>query len=92
MLERTFIADSYSCIKGRGTHYAIDRLEQHIRQVSENWKQPCYVLKLDIKGYFMHINRNLLLMIVMRQLKKLSRRRVEKTVVIGGVTLWILIF
>lgn len=78
MLERTFIADSYSCIKGRGTHYAIDRLEQHIRQVSENWKQPCYVLKLDIKGYFMHINRNLLLMIVMRQLKKLSRRRVEK--------------
>lgn len=48
MLERTFIADSYSCIKGRGTHYGINRLEHHICQVSENWKQPCYVLKMDI--------------------------------------------
>ena len=25
MFERTFIADSYSCIEGRGTHYGVDR-------------------------------------------------------------------
>lgn len=28
--ERTFIADSYSCIKDRGTHYGIGRLRHHI--------------------------------------------------------------
>lgn len=78
MLERTFIADSYSCIKGRGTHYGIDRLAQHIRQVSENWHLPCYVLKMDIKGYFMHINRERLLQITLHQLRHLAPRRMSK--------------
>ncbi|MBR4830069.1 MAG: RNA-directed DNA polymerase [Muribaculaceae bacterium] len=78
MLERTFIADSYSCIKGRGTHYGIDRLAHHIRQVSENWQSPCYVLKMDIKGYFMHINRARLLQITLRQLRRLSQRCISK--------------
>ncbi|MGM9621427.1 MAG: RNA-directed DNA polymerase, partial [Bacteroidaceae bacterium] len=48
MLERTFIADSYSCIKNRGTHYGIDCLEEHIRKESQNYTLPCYVLKMDI--------------------------------------------
>ena len=57
LFERTFIADSYSCIKGRGTHYGIDRIRQHIREASLNWQEPCYSMSLDIRGYFMHINR-----------------------------------
>lgn len=55
--ERTFIADTYSCIEGRGSHYGINRLEHHIRSVSLNYTRPCYVLKLDIRGYFMGIHR-----------------------------------
>ena len=47
------------------------------RQVSENWQSPCYVLKMDIKGYFMHINRERLLQITLRQLRRLSRRRIS---------------
>ena len=46
MLERTFIADTYSCIRKRGTHYGISRLERHIRRESRNYTMPCYVLKL----------------------------------------------
>lgn len=61
IFERTFIADSYSCIGGKGTHYGIERLKHHIRSCSQNWSRPCYILKLDIKGYFMHINRRILL-------------------------------
>lgn len=30
MFERTFIHDTYSCIKKRGTHFGIHRLEKHI--------------------------------------------------------------
>lgn len=56
-----FIEDSYSCIKGRGTHYGIERLKHHIRSESRNYSRSCYVLKLDIVGYFMHINRGILL-------------------------------
>lgn len=60
LFERFFIADSYSCINGRGTHYGIKRLEHHIRSESQDYQRDCYVLKLDIRGYFMHINRVLL--------------------------------
>lgn len=68
LFERTFITDSYSCIKGRGTHWGIKRLEHHIRAVSQNYTRPCYVMKLDIKGYFMHIRRERLLQICLHTL------------------------
>lgn len=51
LFERTFIQDSYSCIKGRGTHFGIHRLRQHILQESRNYTRNCYVLKMDIRGY-----------------------------------------
>ena len=52
-----FIRDSYSCIPERGTHDGILRLEESIRSVSCNYSRPCFILKLDIEGYFMHIDR-----------------------------------
>ncbi len=57
MLERTFIYDTYSCIKNRGTHFGIDRLQHHINACSENDKKEVYIMKMDISGYFMHIDR-----------------------------------
>lgn len=80
MLERNFIADSYSCIKRRGTHYGIKRLEGHIRQESQNYTETCHVLKMDIKGYFMHINRSRLLKITLTQLRKMASHKVSKTI------------
>ena len=77
--ERTFIADSYSCIEGRGTHYGIARIRQHIRQASLNWSQPCYAMSLDIRGYFMHINREKLLKIATDSLRKMSTHLVGLT-------------
>lgn len=79
LFERTFIADSYSCIEGRGTHYGIDRLRQHIRQASLNWSQPCYAMNLDIRGYFMHINRAKLLSLSTSTLRKMNTHKVGMT-------------
>ena len=76
MFERTFIADTYSCIEGRGTHYGIDRLRQHIRQASLNWTQPCYAMNLDIRGYFMHINREKLLKLATESLNNMAKHKV----------------
>ena len=76
IFERTFIADSYSCIKGRGTHYGIDRMRQHIRHASLNWNEPCYAMNLDIRGYFMHIDRDRLLKIATDSLRKMSMHKV----------------
>jgi retron-type reverse transcriptase len=58
--ENQFIKDSYSCRKGKGTHYGISRLYDSIKKCSKDYKEDCYVLKLDIQGYFMSINKTIL--------------------------------
>lgn len=83
LYERTFIQDSYSCIPGRGTHYGVERLEKHIRQESRNYTRKCYALKLDKRGYFMHIDRNKLLKITIGTLDKMSAHKLGK-----GVHTW----
>lgn len=60
LFEKSFIHDSYSCRKGKGTHFGICRVERFIRQCSQNYSKDCYVLKLDIQGFFMHIDKSIL--------------------------------
>lgn len=60
LCERMFINDSYACRTGKGTSYGIRRADHFIRSVSKNYTQECYVLKIDISGYFMSINKALL--------------------------------
>ncbi len=79
MFERTFIADTYSCIVGRGTLYGVERVHHHIRQASLNWQEDCYAMSLDIRGYFMHIDRARLLKIATESLKKMSGHKVGLT-------------
>lgn len=57
LFEREFIYDSYACRKGRGTLFGIRRIGRFIRQCSENYTRDCYILKLDIEGFFMRIDR-----------------------------------
>ena len=52
------MTDSYSTQKGKGTLFGIQRVEQHIRECSEGYTRDCYVMKLDISGYFMSIEKN----------------------------------
>ena len=78
LYENTFIADTYSCIKNRGTHYGIDRMKHHILKESNNYNKECYVLKMDIKGYFIHINRNKLIEISNKQLNKMKSHKNSK--------------
>ena len=60
LFEKTFIYDSYACRQERGTHFGIKRLDRFIRQCSHNYTQDCYVLKLDIQGFFMAIDKRVL--------------------------------
>ena len=71
VFEPVFIYDSYSCRKGKGTLFGIERLEHHIRSCSENHHKECWVLKLDIKGYFMAIDRGILYGLIMHRLNRL---------------------
>lgn len=59
-LDRQFIYDCYSCRVGKGTLFGIDRAQKMLRRATKNYTQDAYVLKLDISGYFMNINRSIL--------------------------------
>ncbi len=61
IFENEFIYDTYSCRKGRGTHFGVNRVDKFVRSASKNYTEECFVLKLDIKGYFMSINKVILL-------------------------------
>ena len=59
LFEKQFIYDSSSCRVGKGTHFGIQHTDHFIRQCSKNYTQDCCVLKLDIQGFFMNINKNI---------------------------------
>lgn len=67
--ERKFIYDSFSCRKGKGTLFGINRFIHHIKSVTDNYKKEAYVLNLDISGYFMNIDRLILKEILLKNLK-----------------------
>ena len=58
--EPRFSYSSCSCRKGKGTSFGIELLRRRIRQASQNFARRYAVVKLDIRGYFMHIRRDIL--------------------------------
>jgi hypothetical protein len=58
--ERVFIHDSYACRKGKGVHQAVKRLQRFLRQVTANGQRRAWYLQLDIRNYFMRIDKALL--------------------------------
>lgn len=57
LLEKIFIGESFNCRKGKGTLAGVMYLRDAIRRKSENYTRDCWVLKYDLKGFFMSINR-----------------------------------
>ena len=58
LFEEAFIEDSYSCRKGKGTLYGIQRLHDKIKDLSKNYTEDVWIGKFDISGFFMNINKN----------------------------------
>ncbi len=71
--EQRLINDCYSCRLSKGTSFGIKRASLFLRAVSDNYTKTAYVLKLDISGYFMDINRNLLYRINQKLIKELFK-------------------
>jgi retron-type reverse transcriptase len=62
--DRTFIADSYSCRRAKGTHRAMNRFRVFARKVSHNDTRTCWILKCDIRKFFASIDQRILLDII----------------------------
>ena len=64
--DPTFIYDSYACRGGKGTHVAVDRLQQFMRR---HLTGSGYVLQLDVKSYFASINHATLVGLIKKKIR-----------------------
>jgi len=69
IFEKIFIYDSYSCRKNKGIHKGVKRLQSFIRKVSKNGKLRTYYLQLDIKSYFISIDKEILFSVIKKRVK-----------------------
>lgn len=67
--ESRFIFDSFSCRKGKGTHAAVRRSRQFLRQASANNTRTVYGLKCDIRQFFASVEHQKLLNMLSIQIK-----------------------
>jgi len=69
VFEPTFIAHSFSCRIGKGTHKGVDSFASMLSSGSRNNSRNCFVLKCDIKKFFDAIDHNILLGIIQKRIK-----------------------
>jgi len=82
IFEKSFIYDSYSCRVGKGTSAGIKRVDKFMRSVSENYQKDCWILKLDIKGYFMAMDRDILYQKIIARLKTVKKVNFDRELVL----------
>ena len=81
-----FIHDSYACRKGKGTHRAVNRLQAFTRRVSRNGTRRAYFMQLDIKGFFLHINKEILYEIIAKRIRDEKVLWLARTVIFNDCT------
>ncbi len=67
--EPVFIHDSYACRKEKGLHRAVERVREFIRRGGENGRRKLFFAHLDIKNFFMTIDKHVLYEILRKKVK-----------------------
>lgn len=60
LFELVFSPRTFNCRKEKGQLYGINTLKADILECSENYTKDCWAMKLDLKGFFMSIDKALL--------------------------------
>ena len=60
LFEMLFIENSFACRHGKGGHFGIQTIVGLIEKETNNYTRGAHILKLDVQGFFMNINRKLL--------------------------------
>lgn len=74
IFDKSFVFDSYSCRRGKGTHAAVKRLEEFSRKLSYNHKHNFHVLKCDIRKFFDSVNKDVLTELIQKRIMDSSAR------------------
>ena len=70
LLDAELTDKAYACRKGKGTDYGIDDVRALIERVTDGYKREAWVLKCDLQGFFMSIDRMLLYRLLERTIRK----------------------
>lgn len=60
LFEKVFSPRTFNCRKGKGQLYGVQMLYNDIIICSQNYTRDCYIMKLDLQGFFMSINKVML--------------------------------
>ncbi len=66
--DRRFVADSFSCRVGKGTHRALNRFRTMAYHVSHNHTRTAWVLQCDVRKFFASIDHAVLFGILRRDI------------------------
>ena len=60
IMEKVLIANTFNNRKGKGVLKAVNTIKDEIRRVSNNYKNDCWVIKWDLKAYFMCVKHDII--------------------------------
>lgn len=66
LFEQIFSPRTFNCRKGKGQLYGVNILRQDIKNCSNGYTTDCYIMKLDLQGFFMSINKAMLARLIDR--------------------------
>lgn len=73
VIEKTFISDSYACIKGKGPKAAVEKIKIYQRRAYKHYKEPILV-KIDLSKFFYSINRSAVFDILCKKISCVDTR------------------
>ncbi|MFA7308706.1 MAG: hypothetical protein WC045_01395 [Patescibacteria group bacterium] len=81
IFEPTFIATSFSCRIGFGTHRGVAVLENMLRSVSRNNTRPCFALKCDVRKFFDSVDHDILFDIISKRITDLRALQLIQNII-----------
>ena len=84
IFEAEMLDCAYACRKGKGTLYGIEHVRQQIIDVSREYTVETWILKCDLQGFFMSIDRRMAYRIV----EGVIRRRYDGDDIEWWLWLW----
>ena len=67
--EPIFIDQSYACRKNKGIHESLKNLQAYLRKITKNNHKKAYFLHLDIRAFFMSLQKEILFKLVSKKIK-----------------------
>ena len=86
IIEPKLIYDSYACRINKGTHRAVKRLQHFARSVTENNSKQAYCLQLDIRSFFVAMNKDILFNLIKKYTQDKDMLWLAKVIIYNDCT------